>query len=124
MNKCIFIGRLTADPDVRYGDEGKCMCSFRIAVGRKYKNAEGNYDADFASCKSFGKTAEFIGKHFTKGSMISVCGSYQTGSYTNKEGTKVYTNDFIIDEAEFAESKKKEDSDVPDGFTRVNEGFM
>ncbi|SFR77854.1 single-stranded DNA-binding protein [Anaeromicropila populeti] len=106
MNKVILIGRLTKDPDVRYaqGNNAMAIARFTLAVDRKYKN-NGQEEADFISCVSFGKTAEFAEKYLKRGTKIAVTGRIQTGSYTNKDGQKVYTTDVILEEIEFAESK-------------------
>lgn len=107
MNKVILVGRFTRDPEIRYtqGDAQTCTARFSLAVNRRFKNTEGNYDADFINCVSFGKTAEFIEKYFKKGMAVGISGRIQTGSYTNKEGVKVYTTDVIVEETEFVESK-------------------
>lgn len=107
MNKVNLLGRLTRDPEVRYsaGESNMATARFSLAVNRKFKNAEGNYDADFINCVSFGKTAEFIEKYFTKGSMAAIAGRIQTGNYTNKDGVKVYTTDVVVEEIEFAGGK-------------------
>ena len=111
MNKVILLGRLTRDPEVRYsqGDNATAIARFSLAVNRRFKNAEGNYDADFPNCVSFGKTAEFVEKYFHKGDMIALTGRLQTGSYTNKDGVKVYTTDVVVEEVEFAGSKSNND---------------
>ena len=120
MNKCIFSGRLTSDVDVR--ETGTTMMAkFRMAVRRKYKR-DGDPDADFINMIAFGKTAENIGKFFSKGSMILVDTRMQTGSYEKKDGTKVYTTDFIIDSFDFLDSKKKEDDRGAD--REEDKGFM
>lgn len=107
MNKVEIVGRLTRDPEVRYttGENASAIARFSVAVNRRFKNAEGNYDADFINCVTFGKTAEFIEKYFRKGMAIGLTGRIQTGSYTNKDGQKVYTTDVVVEEAEFVESK-------------------
>lgn len=107
MNKCILVGRLTKDPETRYstGENANAITRFSIAVNRRFKNKDGNYDADFPNCVSYGKTAEFISQYFKKGMAIGVSGRLSTGSYTNKDGVKVYTTDVIVEEAEFVESK-------------------
>ena len=128
MNKVILIGRLTRDPEVRYsqGDNATAIARFSLAVNRKFKNAEGNYDADFPNCIAFGKTAEFVEKYFHKGDMIALIGRLQTGSYTNKDGVKVYTTDVVVEEVEFVGGKSNGDGqnntpkdtsfmDIPDG---------
>lgn len=107
MNKVELVGRLTRDPEVRYtqGENASAIARFSVAVNRRFKNNEGNYDADFINCVAFGKSAEFIEKYFKKGMAIGISGRIQTGSYTNKDGVKVYTTDVVVEEAEFVESK-------------------
>ena len=109
MNKVIIIGRFTRDPEIKYttGENATATARFSLAVNRRFKNKEGDYDADFINCVAFGKTAEFIEKYFTKGMAIGITGRIQTGSYTNKEGQKVYTTDVVVEETEFVESKNK-----------------
>lgn len=105
MNKWIGIGRLVRDPDVRYTDNGqKAIAKYSLAIDRKFKK-DGEQNADFISCVAFGKTAEFTEKYLKKGTKIAVIGEIRTGSYTNKDGQKVYATDVVIDECEFAESK-------------------
>lgn len=107
MNKVNLIGRLTADPEVRYtqGDQPMCIASYRLAVERRGKKVEGQQNADFISIKAFGKGGEFAEKYLHKGMKVAVSGHIQTGSYTKQDGTKVYTTDVIADEQEFCESK-------------------
>ncbi len=107
MNKVELVGRLTRDVDVKYstGENATAVARFSVAVNRRFKNSEGNYDADFPSVVAFGKTAEFVSKYFHKGDMIGLCGRIQTGSYTNQEGQKVYTNDVIAEDIEFVGGK-------------------
>lgn len=126
MNKVIIIGRFTRDPEVKYstGENATATARFSLAVNRRFKNKEGNYDADFINCVAFGKTAEFIEKYFTKGMAIGITGRIQTGSYTNKEGQKVYTTDVVVEETEFVESKNKGASDnVPNNNANSNSDF-
>lgn len=104
MNSVQLLGRLTKDPDVRYSDGGSTIARFTIAVDRRFKQ-EGGETADFINCIAFGKTAEFIEKYFAKGVKIALNGRIQTGSYTNKDGVKVYTTDVVVENVEFAESK-------------------
>ena len=104
MNRVELIGRLVRDPEIRVNND-KSIARFSLAVQRKYKNSDGRYEADFINCVAFGKTCEFIEKYFGKGSQIAIGGHIQTGSYTNKDGQKVYTTDVIADEAEFVGSK-------------------
>lgn len=116
MNKVILIGRLTADPEVRWtsGDKPMAVARYKLAVDRKVKSGE--QTADFPSCIAFGKNGEFAKKYLTKGMKIAVEGHLQTGSYTNKDGDKVYTTDIIVDSHEFCESKKSSGNDVPGGY--------
>src|SRR5574344_3138647 len=126
MNKVQLVGRLTKDPEIRYsqGENATATARFSLAVNRRFKNAEGNYDADFINCVAFGKTAEFVEKYFKKGMAIGVTGRIQTGSYTNKEGQKVYTTDVVVEETEFVESKNKGTSDnVPNNNANSNSDF-
>lgn len=106
MNKAILTGRLTNNPDTRTSNGGMAVTRFTVAVDRPYHKQDDNTPtADFISCIAFDKRAEFIGNYFFKGSKITLAGHIQTGSYTNKDGQKVYTTDVIVDEAEFGESK-------------------
>jgi single-strand DNA-binding protein len=130
MNKVILMGRLTRDPEVRYTDNGNSIARYTLAVDRKFKR-EGEPDADFISCVSFGKSAEFAEKYFKQGTKIAITGRIQTGSYTNKDGQKVYTTDVVIEEQEFAESKSSSGSDSgyqqtqrPAPSQAVGDGFM
>lgn len=106
MNKVILMGRLTRDPEIRYsqGEKSTAVARFSLAVDRKFKQ-EGQPTADFINCLAFGKRAEFLEKYCKKGTKLVVEGSWQTGSYTNKDGQKVYTNECLIENCEFAESK-------------------
>lgn len=106
MNKVILIGRLTRDPEVRYseGNERMCIARYTLAVDRRIKQ-EGQQNADFIGCVAFGKNAEFVEKYLRQGTKIAVTGRIQTGSYTNREGRKIYTTDVVIEEQEFSESK-------------------
>lgn len=106
MNKVILMGRLVRDPEVRYTQDNKAVAKFTLAVDRKFKK-EGEQTADFITCVAFGKTGEFAEKYLKKGTKIACEGRWQTGSYTNKDNQKVYTNDCVIDQMEFAESKKE-----------------
>lgn len=111
MNKVILMGRLTRDPEIRYsqGDKPMAIARISLAVDRKFKQ-DGQPTADFINCIAFGKTAEVIEKYVAKGTKIAVVGHIQTGSYTNKDGQKVYTTDVVIDELEFCESKSNQQS--------------
>ena len=107
MNRVILMGRLTRDPEVRYtqGENSMAIARYTLAVDRRRANAEGQREADFISCVAFGRQAEFAERYLHQGTKIVATGRIQTGSYTNKEGQKVYTTDVVIDEQEFAESK-------------------
>lgn len=104
MNKVILVGRLTKDPENRTSGD-TTVTRFSVAVNRNFKNANGEYEADFPNCIAFGKTAEFVEKYFKKGDAIGITGRLQTGSYTNKNGDKVYTTDVVIDTVEFVSGK-------------------
>ena len=100
------MGRLTNDPEIRYtqGENASCVARYRLAVDRRFKR-DGEASADFIGCIAFGKTAEFAEKYLRKGTKIAVIGRIQTGSYTNRDGQKVYTTDVVVEEQEFCESK-------------------
>lgn len=106
MNKVILMGRLTKDPEVRYsqGQTPICIARYSLAVDRRFKR-EGEQEADFISIVALGKAGEFAEKYFKKGMKVLVTGRIQTGSYTNKDGEKVYTTDVIAEDQEFTESK-------------------
>ena len=111
MNKVIEIGRLTKDPEIRYsqGANTTCVARYTLAVDRKFKQ-EGQPNADFINCIAFGKLGEFAEKYLRQGIKIAVTGRIQTGSYTNKDGQKVYTTDVVVEEQEFCESKSQSNS--------------
>lgn len=111
MNKVVLVGRLTRDPDVRYsqGDNSTAVARYSLAVDRKFKR-DGEPTADFISCVAIGRAGEFAEKYFRKGLRIAISGRIQTGSYTNKDGVKVYTTDIFVEEQEFAESKSEYDA--------------
>ena len=135
MNKVILMGRLTRAPEVRYssGDNQKAVARYTLAVDRRYKRQEDEQTADFINCVTFGKGAEFAEKYLHQGTKIVIEGRIQTGSYTNKDGQKVYTTDVIVESHEFAESKSaspQDDSSAPsapsrpDPSSESNDGFM
>ena len=111
MNKVILMGRLTRDPEVRYsaGENALAIARYTLAVDRRFRR-DGEASADFISCVSFGRTAEFAEKYFRQGLKIAVTGRIQTGSYTNRDGQKVYTTEVVVEEQEFAESKSASDT--------------
>ena len=136
MNNVILSGRLTRDPEVRHsqnGNEEKVVARYTLAVDRVYSKE--NQQADFINCVEFGKLAEFAEKYFYKGIKLIVRGRIQTGSYTNRDGVKVYTTDIIVESHEFAESKRTSEqnsnapisNDVPaigfDGFMNIPDGL-
>lgn len=106
MNKVILMGRLTRDPEVRYsqGENATAVARFTLAADRRIKR-DNEASVDYINCVSFGRSAEFAEKYFHKGTKIVIAGRIQTGSYTNKDGRKVYTTDIVIEEQDFAESK-------------------
>lgn len=107
MNKSIIMGRLTAQPELRQTQSGIASCRFTVAVNRRFKNANGEYDADFITCVAWRQTAEFVSKYFSKGSMICVEGSLRTGSYQDRNHSDVthYTTELYVDNVEFCGSK-------------------
>ncbi|GLC83089.1 single-stranded DNA-binding protein [Lacrimispora brassicae] len=134
MNRVILMGRLTRDPDVKYsqGERTMAVTRYTLAVDRRgRRNQEGNEQtADFINCVAFDRTGEFAEKYFHQGMRILISGRIQTGSYTNKEGVKVYTTDIIVEEQEFADRKNtSSDNSRPapsggagDGFMNMSEG--
>lgn len=127
MNKVILVGRLTRDPEIRHtqGENSTCVAKYTLAVDRKFKR-QGEQTADFISCVAFGKVAEFTEGYLKQGIKICVVGRLQTGSYTNREGNKVYTTDVVVEETEFAESKaaaQQNQPQEPDGFMNIDEGM-
>ena len=136
MNKVILMGRLTKDPDVRYsqGENATAIARYNLAVDRRYYKRDGEPTADFIGCVAFGKLGEFAEKYLRKGTKVVVTGRIQTGSYTNKDGQKVYTMDVVVEECEFAESKGSGNnassgnsapmpSSVGDGFMNIPDGI-
>lgn len=138
MNKVILMGRLTRDPEIRYSQNGNssAIARFTLAVDRRFKRQGDDQTADFINCVAFGKTAEFAEGYLKQGTKVVGCGRIQTGSYTNKEGQRVYTTDIVIEELEFAESKKSaqqydagsaaqrpEPSEAADGFINIPDGL-
>ena len=110
MNKVILMGRLTRDPEVRYsqGETPLAIARYSLAVDRRNARSNNGGDeqtADFINCVAFGRAGEFAERYFRKGTKIAVSGRIQTGSYTNKDGVRVYTTDIVVEEQEFAESK-------------------
>lgn len=132
MNKIILMGRLTKDPDVRYsqGNNPMAIARYTLAVDRKFKR-DGEASADFINCIAFGKNGEFAEKYLHKGMKILVEGRWQSGSYTNRDGQKVYTNDCVVESCEFAESKNASQRERPqpmpqtdsDGFMQIPDGI-
>ena len=133
MNKVILMGRLTRDPEVRYssGEQSTAIARYTLAVDRRFKR-DGDATADFIGCVAFGRAGEFAEKYFRKGTKIVVTGRIQTGSYTNKDGQKVYTTDVVVEEQEFAESKNASSGDNagfapagnPSPSNAAGDGFM
>ena len=135
MNKVILMGRLTRDPDVRYsqGESATAVARYTLAVDRRFRR-DGDATADFIGCVAFGRNAEFIEKYFRQGMRVTICGRIQTGSYTNRDGQKVYTTDVVVEEQEFAESKAASEANrnaggyqsapAPSPASAVGDGFM
>lgn len=137
MNKVILMGRLTRDPEVRYtqGESSTAIARYTLAVDRRF-NRSAEQSADFIGCVAFGRQAEFAEKYLRKGTKIAITGRIQTGSYTNRDGVRVYTTDVIVEEQEFAESKAASTqaaaapmpeapaAPAPDAADPVGDGFM
>ena len=141
MNKVILMGRLTRDPEVRYsqGDSATAVARYTLAVDRRFKR-DGEASADFINCVVFGKSAEFAERYFRQGLKVVVSGRIQTGSYTNRDGVKVYTTDVVVEDQEFAESRAESEAnrssfqsspapgpapsiDAGDGFMNIPDGI-
>ena len=118
MNKAILMGRLTRDPEVRYtqGENQMAIARYTLAVDRRFNRNGDENTADFISCVAFGKAGEFAERYFRKGTKIAVTGRIQTGSYTNKDGVKVYTTDVVVEEQEFAESKNSNSNSAENNY--------
>ena len=112
MNVVILVGRLTRDPEIKTGNS--TVAKFNVAVNRDFKDANGNYGADFVNCVAFGKTAEFLDKHFHKGNMIGITGRINTGSFTNKDGQTIYTTDVAVEKVKFVGSKSDNSASTVD----------
>jgi single-strand DNA-binding protein len=114
MNKFIGLGRVVRDPEVRYsqGENASAVAKYTLAIDRKFKQ-EGQPTADFINCVCFGRSAEFAEKYLRQGTKIAIVGRIQTGSYTNRDGQKVYTTDIVVEEQEFCEKKESQDNELP-----------
>lgn len=131
MNKVVLVGRLVRDPEIRYtqGDNPMAIARYTLAVDRRFKR-DGEPTADFINCVAFGKAAEFVEKYFVKGLRIAISGRITTGSYTNKDGMKVYTTEVTVEEQEFAESKAESEANKASSHqskttnTSSNDDFM
>lgn len=125
MNKVVLMGRLVRDPNVRYsqGEDPIAMARYTLAVDRRFKR-DGQQNADFINCLAFGRSAEFAEKYFKQGTKIAVSGRIQTGSYTNRDGVKVYTTEVVIEEQNFAESKNSQNNGENQQNTPEGDGFM
>ncbi|MBE5924714.1 MAG: single-stranded DNA-binding protein [Lachnospiraceae bacterium] len=132
MNKVILMGRLTRDPEVRYsqGENNLAIARYTLAVDRRFQR-NSDQSADFISCVAFGKAGEFAEKWFKQGTKVAITGRIQTGSYTNKDGVKVYTTEVVVEDQEFAESKNAasangvpQDAPHPTPSAASGEGFM
>lgn len=121
MNKSILIGRMVRDAELKTTANGVSVCSFTVAVNRRFKNADGGYDADFINCVAWRQNADFVCKHFGKGSMIGIVGSIQTRSYDGNDGKKVYITEVAVEEVHFCGEKKK--SEAPATMPEMPEGF-
>ena len=129
MNKVVLVGRLTKDVELRTTPQGVSVCSFTVAVNRRFKNANGEYEADFINCVAWRQTAEFLSKYFSKGRMVGISGSIQTRSW-EKDGERRYATEVLAEEAYFVDSKSSDSnsgsrqSDDSDAGFSVDSGFM
>ena len=124
INKVILLGRLTRDPEIRFGQgENSGVAKYSLAVDRRFRR-EGEATADFINCVVFGKQVEFVDKYLRQGTKIAVVGRIQTGSYTNKDGVRVYTTDVVVEEQEFAESKASQGNSAQQPQQQSNDGWL
>lgn len=127
MNKWIGMGRLTRDPEVRYSQSGSAVANFSVAIDRRYKR-DGETTADFFNCTAFGKTGEFVEKYLRKGIKVVIEGELQNNNYEDKNGTKHYSVQIIVNQIEFAESKSSQannnDTAEPEANKPADDGFM
>ena len=138
INNVVLVGRMTRDAELRYTPSNQAVATFTLAVNRNFKNQNGEREADFINCVVFGKSAEFTERYFRQGMRVVVCGRIQTGSYTNRDGVKVYTTEVVVEEQEFAESKNASSAntqsyqaapapapsaDAGDGFMNIPDGI-
>ena len=121
LNKVILCGRLTADIELKRTQSGVSVCSFTLAVNRKYQKENEQQQADFINCVAWRSTAEFISKYFCKGSSICICGSIQTRNYTDKDGNKRTAFEVVVDEANFVDSKGESSTGADVGYTPAND---
>ena len=134
MHKVVLMGRLARDPEIRYsqGANSIAIARYTLAVDRRFKR-EGEPTADFINCLAFKGSAEFAEKYFKQGMRVTISGRIQTGSYTNRDGQKVYTTEVVVEEQEFAESKREQNGqptptpaptyDAGDGFMNIPDGI-
>lgn len=125
MNKVQLVGRLTKDPELRTTANGVSVCSFTVAVNRRFKNPQGEYEADFINCVAWRQSAELLAKYFAKGRMVGIVGSIQTRNYDNKEGQRVYVTEVSVEEVHFVESRNAAQgaSGAPDNTTAPDISF-
>src|SRR5690625_3952843 len=122
INTVTLVGRLTKDVDLRYTQNGKAVANFNIAVNRPFKNAQGEQEADFINCNSWGKQAENLANYMKKGSQIGVTGRINTRSYENQEGKRIFVTEVVADQVAFLESKGKSDN-KPQGKPQASDPF-
>jgi len=122
LNKVILIGRLCADPEIRYTQSGVAVATFRLAVNRNYKNQAGEYEADYIPIQAWRGTAEICGKYLKKGKLVAVAGRIQTGSFDGQDGQKRYTWEVVADEIQFLERKDGQAQHIPEGYTPLEDG--
>jgi single-strand DNA-binding protein len=116
MNKCIIIGRLTKEPEVKTTSSSISVCKFTVAVDRKFKDANGERQADFINCVAWRQTANFISSYFHKGSKIAIVGIIQTRTYDDQNGQRQFVTEVVVDEAEFVESKANNAPTKPNNY--------
>lgn len=123
MNKVCITGRLVKDIEIRYTQNNVAVTQFTLAVTRKFKNANGDYESDFINCVAYKSTAELLSKYTAKGDLVGIEGRIQTRNYENQEGKQVYVTEIVVDSIDFLQSKKEEKSPVNEVESPVKSGL-
>lgn len=123
MNKVCLTGRIVKNIEIRYTQNNVAVTQFTLAVTRKFKNANGDYESDFINCVAYKSTAELLSKYVKKGDLLGIEGRIQTRNYENEEGKRVYITEIVVDSIDFLQSKKEEKSPVNEVESPVKNGL-